>query len=153
MDRTGLPDAPANFFLDEFIHKNICLDLAKDMYDDSTLAKRVTEAYITKYHKAGYSLPAHDTIVSEMMQLFTETRETANTSLSARSKIARVKCLPNYAIARILSEKNEWALVDMLGDEGDARDKRGQNKFVVAKFETDGYDEGTWTPGDKWQEF
>lgn len=153
MDRTGLPDAPANFFLDEFIHKNICLDLAKDLYDDATLAKRVTNAYIEKYHGAGYSLPAHDTIVSEMMQLFTETRETANTSLSARSKIARVKCLPNYAIARILSEKNEWALVDMLGDEGDARDKRGQNKFVVAKFETEGPDEGTWTPGDKWQEF
>lgn len=153
MDRTGLPDAPANFFLDEFIHKNVCLDLAKDLYDDATLAKRVTEAYIEKYHKAGYSLPAHDTIVREMMQLFTETRETANVNLSTGGKIARVKCLPNYAIARILSEKNEWALVDMLGDEGDARDKRGQNKFVVAKYETEGPDKGTWTPGDSWQEF
>lgn len=153
MDRTGLPDAPEKFFLDEFIHKNICLDLAKDMYDDSTLAKRVTEAYITKYHEAGYSLPAHDTIVSEMMQLFTETREAANTSLSTGSKIARVKYLPNYAIARVLSEKNEWALIDMLGDEEDARDKRGQNKFVVAKYETEGAEKGTWTPGDVWQEF
>lgn len=153
MDRTGLPDAPADFFLDEFIHKNICLDLAKDMYDDSTLAKRVTEAYIEKYHKAGYSLPAHDKIVNEMMQLFTETRETANATLSTGGKIARVKYLPNYAIARILSEKNEWALVDMTEELEDARDKRGQNKFVVAKFETEGPDAGTWTPGDTWQEF
>lgn len=153
MDRTGLPDAPANFFLDEFIHKNICLDLAKDLYDDSSLAKRVTEAYITKYHEAGYSLPAHDKIVREMMQLFTETRETANVNLSTGGKIARVKYLPNYAIARILSEKNEWALVDMTEELEDARDKRGQNKFVVAKFETEGPDEGTWTPGDTWQEF
>lgn len=153
MDRTGLPDAPANFFLDEFVHKNVCLDLAKDLYDDATLAKRVTDAYIEKYHEAGYSLPAHKTIVSEMMQLFTETRETANISLSTGGKIARVKCLPNYAIARVLSEKNEWALVDMIELEEDAREKRGQNKFVVAKFETEGPDEGTWTPGDTWQEF
>lgn len=153
MDRTGLPDAPEKFFLDEFIHKNVGLDLAKDLYDDATLAKRVTEAYITKYHEAGYSLPAHEKIVSEMMQLFTETREAANTSLSTGSKIARFKCLPNYSIARILSEKNEWALVDMLCDEEDARDKRGQNKFVVAKFETEGAEAGTWTPGDTWQEF
>ena len=151
MDRTGLPDAPADFFKKEF--EDVEVEWAKKVYDDATLAKKITDNYIEKYHKAGYSLPAHETIVWEMMQLLMNTRELINTKLQAGSKIARFKCLPNYTIARILSEKNEWALIDMLGDEEDARDKRGQNKFVVAKFDTKGAEAGTWTPGDSWTEF
>lgn len=153
MDRTGLPEAPDNFFVKEFTQSHIAQQWARDLYDDATLAKRITDNYITKYHASGYSLPDSDTIVSEMMQLFHEAREIANISLPTGSKIARVKWLPNYAIARVLSEKNEWALVDMTELEEDARDKRGQNKFVTAKFETEGPDKGTWTPGDTWQEF
>lgn len=153
MDRTGLPEAPADFFVKEFTQSHIAMQWAKNLYDDATLAKRITDNYIEKYHASGYSLPDSDTIVSEMMQLFHEAREIANISLPTGSKIARVKWLPNYAIARVLSEKNEWALVDMTELEEDARDKRGQNKFVTAKFETEGPDEGTWTPGDTWQEF
>ena len=154
MDRTGLPEAPSDFFVKEFTQSHIAMQWAKELYDDATLAKRITDNYIEKYHASGYSLPEREeTIVCEMMQLFQEAREIANISLSTGNKIARVKCLPNYAIARILCEKNEWALIDMLGDEEEARDKRGQNKFVVAKYETEGPDKGTWTPGDSWQEF
>ena len=153
MDRTGLPEAPADFFVKEFTQSHIAMQWAKNLYDDATLAKRITDNYIEKYHASGYSLPDSDTIVSEMMQLFHEAREIANISLPTGSKIARVKWLPNYAIARVLSEKNEWALVDMTELEEDARDKRGQNKFVTAKFETEGPDKGTWAPGDTWQEF
>lgn len=154
MDRTGLPDAPADFYVKELSQSHIAQQWARDLFDDATLAKRVTDNYIEKYHESGYSLPdSEEKIVCEMMELFQETREQANIYLRTGSKIARVKCLPNYAIARILCEKNEWALVDMLGDEEDARDKRGQNKFVVAKYETEGADEGTWTPGDSWQDF
>lgn len=153
MDRTGLPDAPSDFFDKEFKQKNVETVWAEKVYDDATLAKKITDNYIEVYHKAGYSLPAHETIVWEMMQLLMHTREFINMRLQAGSKIARFKCLPNYTIARILSEKNEWALVDMLSDEEDARDKRGQNKFVVAKYETEGAEKGTWTPGDSWTEF
>ena len=58
--------------------------------------------------------------------------------------------MPPYAIARFLYEKETYALINLVGS--DKRVKQGHNKFMLAKYQTDGDDEGIWCGGNTWRD-
>ena len=147
MANVKLPPAPADFFNTNNIRPAI---VAKPIWDDSTLIKYVTDYYIAHYEKAGYALPEPEKIAEEWAELAVDVREFINLGLGKGSKLSRIKSMPPYSIARFLYEKETYALINLVGN--DKRIKQGQNKFMLAKYQTDGDDKGIWLGGNTWRE-
>lgn len=149
MANVKLPPAPADFFRNTF--KNIIsAPTSLKIVDDSTIIRYVTDSYIEHYKNAGYALPEPEDITTEWMDIAGTTREVINVSRSKGDKLARIKTMPPYAIARFLYEKETYALINLVGS--DKRIKQGQKKFIFAKYQSDGDNKGIWCGGNTWQE-
>ena len=147
MKNLNLKPAPVGFFNIDKIAFTIN---PNTIWDDSTLIKRITDAYIDYYYNAGYALPKAEEIAEEWARLAVHERELVNLVLGKGSKLARIKAMPPYTIARFLYEKETYSLINLVGN--DKRIKQGQKKFILAKYQSSGDDEGIWCGGNTWQE-
>lgn len=147
MKNLNLKPAPVGFFNTNAIASTINIHT---IWDDSTLIKYVTDAYITYYKNVGYALPEPEEIAVQWAELALHVRELINVGFGRGSKLARIKSMPPYAIARFLYEKETYALINLVGS--DKRIKQGQNKFMLAKYQNDGDDKGIWLGGNTWRE-
>lgn len=149
MKNLNLKPAPADFFKTT-CNTIISAPTSLKIVDDSTLIRYVTDSYIEHYKNAGYALPEPEDINTEWMDIAGTVREAINISRPKGDKLARVKSMPAYAIARFLYEKETYALINLVGT--DKRIKQGQNKFMLAKYQADGDDKGIWCGGNTWRD-
>lgn len=149
MKNLNLKPAPADFFKTT-CNTIISAPTSLKIVDDSTLIRYVTDSYIEHYKNAGYALPEPEDINTEWMDIAGTVREAINISRPKGDKLARVKSMPAYAIARFLYEKETYALINLVGT--DKRIKQGQNKFMLAKYQASGDDKGIWCGGNTWRD-
>ena len=149
MKNSNLKPAPADFFKTT-CNTIISTPTSLKIVDDSTLIRYVTDSYIEHYKNAGYALPEPEDINTEWMDIAGTVREAINISRPKGDKLARVKSMPPYAIARFLYEKETYALINLVGT--DKRIKQGQNKFMLAKYQASGDDKGIWCGGNTWRD-
>lgn len=150
MSNVNLPTAPADFFKTTCNNIIPTSGITKKIVDDSSLIRYTTDAYIAHYKNAGYALPEAEEIAIEWTGLAGDIRELINIARNKGDKLARIKSMPPYAIARFLYEKETYALINLVGT--DKRIKQGQNKFMLAKYQSSGDDKGIWCGGNTWKE-
>ena len=150
MKNLNLKPAPADFFKTTCNNIIPTSGITKKIVDDSSLIRYTTDAYIAHYKNAGYALPEAEEIATEWTWLAGDVRELINIGRNKGDKLARIKSMPAYAIARFLYEKETYALINLVGN--DKRIKQGQNKFMLAKYQASGDDEGIWCGGNTWRD-